>query len=644
MEIGNSKIEIRKWVLSQDPGRLTRSFIFFIGFYLYLLLDVDLRLIYHGAGVITNFPVFLRGWTFFQEFISHPGGPVEYTAAFLSQSFYIGWAGSLVATLQAWLICVCTGCFLRAINYPRLRWVRFVPPILLLIIYSQYAYHFVTTTALSAALLFVCLYLRITLFRISNGGRLVVFLVLSVILYTIAGGAYLLFAVLCAIHELLNRGRWQMGLLYLLSAAVIPYVEGVLIFGVSIIDAFSDLLPFSWKIISYESRKRMVVIVYILYLLLPLTTLAGGLWRKFRISTPAGRKQEQDSKTPPPLCFAKRSSGGNSWLKKTKLRYAVESLLLFGIAFAAVFFSHDNKRKTELEVDYYARHRMWPQVLVAARRYPDSFPIIHAVNRALYHTGRLGYDMFSHLQHPDVLFLTAKGYKFAYRRKFDFYIDIGLMNFAENALAECMEIYGEHPMILKRLALVNMVKGNIGAARVYLGALSKTLFDADWANNYLECLQADPNLSTDDRIQHLRSLMLERDYGFFSFKFEDILLELLEKNRRNRMAFEYLMARYMLNKRLDKFIQNTERLDDFDYREIPRAYEEAMLVYVHSMRKPVDLRGRRLNPESRQQFKGFNQILDRYDGNKDAAFDKLAKDYRNSYFFYYLYVRPEKEK
>ena len=69
-----------------------------------------------------------------------------------------------------------------------------------------------------------------------------------------------------------------------------------------------------------------------------------------------------------------------------------------------------------------------------------------------------------------------------------------------------------------------------------------------------------------------------------------------------------------------------------------------MLVYVHSMRKPVDLRGRRLNPESRQQFKGFNQILDRYDGNKDAAFDELAKDYRNSYFFYYLYVRPEKEK
>ena len=621
---------------SQDLGGLIRSFVFFILFYLYLWLDVDLRLIYSGGGVITNFPVFFKGWAFFQKFISYPGGPVEYTAAFLSQFLHIGWAGALVVTLQAWLICVCTGYFLKAINYPRLRWVRFVPPILLLIIYSQYAYHFVTTMALLAALIFVCLYLKM----VTKGPRLgwfhlAVFFVLSVILYYVAGGAYLLFAVLCATYELLFIGRWQMGLLYLLSAAVIPYAKGVLIFGVSIIDAFSDLLPFSWKIISYESRKRMVVIIYILYLLLPLTTLAGGLWRKFRISTPASQKQEQDSKTQIRV---------NSWLKKPKLRYAVESLLLFGIAFAAVFFSHDNKRKTELEVDYYARHRMWPQVLVAARRHPDSFPIIHAVNRALYHTGRLGYEMFSHLQHPDALFLTAEGYKFTYWKKFDFYSDIGLMNLAENALVESMEIYGEHPVILKRLALVNMVKGNIGAARIYLGALSKTLFCADWANDYLARLQSDPNLSTDDRIQHLRSLMLEKDYGFFSFEIEDILLDLLEKNSRNRMAFEYLMAWYMLNKRLDKFIQNTERLDDFDYREIPRAYEEAMLVYVHSMRKAVDLRGRRLNPISRQRFEGFNQVLNRYGGNKDAAFDELAKNYRNTYFFYYLYAHPEKEK
>ncbi|MHC4241885.1 MAG: DUF6057 family protein [Planctomycetota bacterium] len=51
--------------------------------------------------VITNFPVFYRGWAFFCESLSHPGGSVEYTGAFLSQLFYIGWAGALAATIQA---------------------------------------------------------------------------------------------------------------------------------------------------------------------------------------------------------------------------------------------------------------------------------------------------------------------------------------------------------------------------------------------------------------------------------------------------------------------------------------------------------------------------------------------------------------
>ena len=208
---------------SQDVGGLIRSSVFFILFYLYLWLDVDLRLIYHGAGEIINSPSFFTGWAFFRESLSRPGGLLEYTAALLSQLFYIGWAGALVATLQAWLICVCTGYFLIRYNYPRLRWVRFIAPILLLIIYTQYTYRFVTTTALSAALLFVCLYLKIiTKNQRAAWFHLAVFFVLSVILYYVAGGAYLLFAVLCAIYELLFGGRWLMGLLYLVSAITIP--------------------------------------------------------------------------------------------------------------------------------------------------------------------------------------------------------------------------------------------------------------------------------------------------------------------------------------------------------------------------------------------------------------------------------------
>ena len=182
-----------------------------------------------------------------------------------------------------------------------------------------------------------------------------------------------------------------------------------------------------------------------------------------------------------------------------------------------------------------------------------------------------------------------------------------------------------------------MVKGNIGSARIFLGALSKTLFDAHWANNYLQRLQSDPNLSTDEKIQHLRSVMLEKDYGFSAIDIEDILSQLLEKNKQNRMAFEYLMAWYMLAGQLDKFVQNLDRLDDFDYTQFPRLYEEAMLVHVNRTRKRLDLHGRRFSSESRQRMDAFSQIFDRYDKNKQAAFYELAKDYGDSYLFYCIY-------
>ncbi|MBC8468729.1 MAG: hypothetical protein H8D56_04595 [Planctomycetes bacterium] len=619
-------------LLSQDIGRTSRSLIFFVLFCLYLRFVVDLRLIYNFTEVITNFPVFYKGRAFFCGFLSQPGGLVEYTGAFLSQLFYISWAGALVVTIQAWLMSACFGCILKAVNLSHLRLLRFIPPILLLITYTQYTYHFITTMAFLVTLLFVCLYLRITHSLMSNTGRLIVVLILSVILYTIAAGAYLLFAVLCAMYELLFRRQCLLGLLFLLSAVVIPYIEGVLIFGVSIINAYSDLSPLSWKILSFDNRRKLIVIIFILYSLVPLTILASGFWQIIRNSKIENRL--------------------NTLLTKIKfnisspvLKWIIESLALFAIASTAVFFSYDKEKKTVFLTDFYASQRMWPQLLRAARCYPDNYFVVNAVNRALYHTGRLSYDMFSWPQNPHTLFLSTKKYEHASCKKSGIYLDIGLLNMAENALTESLEGLGERPSILKELALINMAKANYDSAQIYLGALSNTLFYDDCAKNYLEHLKSDPNLSEDKEIQRLRSVCMEKDYGFTSLhNIEASLLQLLEKNRQNRMAFEYLMSWYLLNGRLDKFVRNLERLDDFSVSQLPRLYEEAMLIYVFSVRKPVNLHGRQISAESRQRFEGFNQILNNYGKNKQAAYSKLAKDYRDSYFFYYVYGRQGTEQ
>ena len=631
---------------SRDLGWLLKSFIFFIFFYLYLWLYVDPRLIYHGAGIITNFPAFYKSWTFFLTFLPYPGGPLEYLSAFLSQLFYCSWAGALVVTVQAWLLSVCIDYLLKVTNLQRIRWICFILPILLLILYTRYAYHFATTLAFLTALLFTCVYLKITLSRSTileprRAGTLFsylgTFLSLSVILYYLAGGAYQLFAVVCAIYELIFRSRWKTSLFYLLSAAVIPYVVGLLIFRVSIIDAFCNLLPFSWKTLYYDARKRGVTIVYLLYLLPPLTLLVFGLWQI--LSKRLHLSQESRGATKPRNKSSNLLARIFSWYRQThKLRWVIELLLLLVIAGSAVFLSRDDDLKTRFEVDYYAYHKMWPELLTSARRNPTNAFIVHAVNRALYHTGRLGYEMFSWPQNPDSLFLVDPAYKWIYWQSADVYLDIGLINMAENAFTECLEGIGDRPMVLQRLALINMVKGNIDSARVYLGALSNTLFHANWARDYLVRLQTDPNLSTDSQIQYLRSISLKKDLPPISIPQENLLSLLLERNGQNRMAFEYLMALHLLKKHLSMFIRNIDRLKDFGYPELPRHYEEATLVYAAGTGKRVYLRDYKTSPLLRKRIEDFSRIFHSYGADKQAAYDELVSKYRDTYFFYYMYA------
>ena len=632
--------DIIKQHSGQGLERLLQSFLFFILFYLYLWLYVDLRLIYHGAGVITNFPVFYKGWPFFLLFLSYPGGPLEYLSAFLSQLFYYSWAGALVITVQAWLISLCIGYMLKATNSSRIHWIRFLLPTLLLVLYIQYTYHFVTTLAFLTALLTACIYLKATLSRAEIFSCVSAFLTLSVILYYLSGGAFLLFAVICAIYELIFRFRWKMSLFYFLSAAAIPYVLGLLIFRLSIIDAFSNLLPFSWKILKYNARKRAITIVYVLYLLPPLILLINGLWQmlrkrlhfaKKRTGRKSGKKHRNKISNLPALIF--------SWYGRSpKLKYVTELLLLLTIAGSIVFFSRNENLRTRFKVDYYAYHKMWPELLTSAQHNPENPFIAHAVNRALYHVGRLGYDMFSWPQHPDYLFLSDKKYKWMYWQIFDVFLDIGVVNMAENALTECLEGLGSRPMILQRLALINMVKGNLGSAKIYLGALSKTLFHAEWANNYLDRLETDPDLYGDKYIQHLRSLCLDKDHPTHSLPREEALSWLLEKNSRNRMAFEYLMTWYLLNKHLGKFVQKIELVRDLGYTDIPAHYEEAALIYVYGTKKPIALSDYEPNPQIRQQIEEFSRILSGYGGDKIAAAKELSIKFRSTYFFYYIYA------
>jgi hypothetical protein len=66
---------------------------------------------------------------------------------------------------------------------------------------------------------------------------------------------------------------------------------------------------------------------------------------------------------------------------------------------------------------------------------------------------------------------------------------------------------------------------------------------------------------------------------------DQTLAALLKRNPRNKMAFEYLMACYLVTGQVDKIVANVGKLREFGYERIPPLYEEAILIYYGSWRQ-----------------------------------------------------------
>jgi hypothetical protein len=371
-----------------------------------------------------------------------------------------------------------------------------------------------------------------------------------------------------------------------------------------------------------------------IYLLVPAAGIGVGLWRLF--FSRAGVRQERLRKK----SGTKRGEGIVSWYRDSAIvKWTVESTVLLVVGGWAVLFWHNGVTKKFFEVDYYVSQRQWEGAVECAPRSSQGHFAVHSIDRALYHTGRLGYDILRYPQHPGILLLSIKGDASISWKRFDTYMDLGLINRAEHDLTESLTEFGERPILLERLALVNMVKGRIAAARTFLVALSKTLFHSEWAEGYLERLKEDPNLSGDERVQELRRLMLKRDYHFTFLDEDEILQDLLENNRLNRMAFEYLMVRCLLTGGLERFEENLKRLGDFNYQRMPRLYEEAIL-YMAERGQRIELDGLEVSEEARRRFSGFQSIYNRHGSNKAMALTELWEKYNDSYFFYRFYVFP----
>ncbi|MBN1894804.1 hypothetical protein JW906_09930, partial [bacterium] len=264
------------------------------------------------------------------------------------------------------------------------------------------------------------------------------------------------------------------------------------------------------------------------------------------------------------------------------------------------------------------------------------------VNRAMQHLGMLPDRMFSFPQTLgiDGLFFPGEFRYLIPLQCSDLYFDLGHVNEAQHWAHEAVALRGETAWNLQRLVQTHLVRGETEAAAGCLSMLKKTVFHRKWAERYENLLAKDSLALGDETLRRLRSVMPDSDFVVNSEEPYLNLNLMLSERRPNRMAFEYLMASYLLEGKVGRFVTRLKWLQAFGYARLPVHYEEALIMYLAEKGGlKFDLEGYSLNARTISRFKDFCDILNRHGGDRRAALGELSRFYGETYWFYLTYYR-----
>lgn len=567
--------------------------------YPFIWVILDLPSLYHDRR-----RPFLLDADFVAPFLRHVGGPIDALASLVTQLYYYPWLGALTLFLILATLYAATTVILQAFGRPS-RLASLLPAALGFFLLQAH----ITVFPLLSFVFSLCMaavFIRCNVLPLLL--RLAIFTALSALTCYVAGGTALLFALICALNGQIIQKQRRLLVAYLVLGALIPYAVGTALFepnrtlqyfaGAPLEAASPDLHPLelTW------------------YALLPLAIIGTAYTKKLRLP----------------------------YLRALRLSCILGLALLGFVMVKNRFF-----RYTPMALDLYAENGEWGKALNYARRFSTQATVMtaHIVNHSLYHLGRLPHDMFDYPQfRNDRVLLLGMGDKEqevfprADNRRSDVYYWLGRIDQAERWAHEVLTNQGFHGPALRRLISINVLKNRPKAARMYAGVLQRTLTHRTLATDLIAQFERGALLASDPEINSIRPLLPKTDYvGEWTTR--DLLNQQLSEMPTNRMAFEYLMAHLLITGNIMEFGQNVHRAEAFGHRELPRAYEEACLVYTLATGKTPPNLGLTVREDTRKRFERFMELIRKHHRDRRAGWEATQGDFGNTYWFFKLFGR-----
>ncbi len=260
------------------------------------------------------------------------------------------------------------------------------------------------------------------------------------------------------------------------------------------------------------------------------------------------------------LAFTSRLLPAGRWKFLTS-RFSLLTSLLVAVVMGYLVWTNANfKAERVMQYDFMARHQQWNRILETINdEKPNNQIGVTVQNLALAMHGVLLEQLSNYNQNgiaglvPDVKEDATSPLPTA-----EVFYQLGMINVAQRTVFEAQEAildFQKSGRCYKRLAQTNLINGNYEVARKYLAALQKTLFYSDWADETLPLLGDEEAIARHPEYGRLRQMAYKDDFYFSDHVTPEMLQDLYFSNKDNRLAYQYLLAYYLLTGDRESFNQ-----------------------------------------------------------------------------------------
>jgi hypothetical protein len=619
-----------KGPLPMQKTQVALPVLFFLGFYLFVWRLIEPMYIYYINGIYIKTYVVECTFDYFLHAINFPGGLARYLASWLTHLFYWSWLGAAALTAMGFVLYLLSCRIFKRYGLQG-RFIHFIPAILLLLTYCFYAHGYaVTFIQVTGLLTFVVLF---DYLPVKSGVLYYASLTLcSWLAWFLFGWGWPLFSFL-ALPRNVSRLTYRF-----VTFGVYTFCNGALQYLVEqnlwdVVDVFG---PARANLETWLTVGGFLYFPFVLMVWKLLTPLSGGV---SKLRHPRKRRKDRRSRPENPLAAV-----------GFRMLPVISAGLFCVVVYTTFYFVYNPLFKQLAAATHFAQSGQWSRLLkTCSGPLLQKSPVIttHYLIQALYHTGQLGSRLFCYplRQSSEPLLMwndLRQGYTASIPISLEALLALGAVNTAEKNAYETLEIAGL-PFVLRDLCLTNLAKGHPETARVFADNLAKAPFRrADARVLQTACADTSPAARLPEATL-LAGLMERSDTRLLlSNSEEPLLINLLENNPANRMAYEYLLTHYLLTVQIDKFATRLSQMSAYKYDSVPRHWQEALLVYLFNTPSPNPaLLQIPIDPAVQQNFMAFNQLYALHRNNIGAVHEEMYRRFGNTYYYFFVFSTPE---